>query len=148
VKKLPLNKYNTVKWSPDSAFGIRTNLDAGRSRVRILVWGKRFVSTPNRPERLYGTPSLLFNRYQGSFLEVKWPKRDDHSPTPSAEVKNEWSHTSSSPTFVHGVCVCVSTVSLASQALFLTSKTSRTGSSTPMSSNPSIKHGRKIFKIS
>jgi len=70
--------------------------------VLIPLVGKRFVSIPNRPERLYGTPSLLFNLYRGSFPELKWPKRDDQSTASRAEVKNERSHTSS-PKYVHGV---------------------------------------------
>jgi hypothetical protein len=49
--------------------------------------------------------------YLGSFQRVKRPGSEgDHSPLPSAEVKNEWSCTSAPPIFCHGVdkhnCTC------------------------------------------
>jgi hypothetical protein len=35
---------------------------------------------------------------------VKWPGHEaDHSPPPSAEVKNAWSYTSTPPVCLHGV---------------------------------------------
>jgi hypothetical protein len=41
---------------------------------------------------------------RGSFLGVKRPGREaDHSPPSSAEVKNEWSYTSTPPVRLHGV---------------------------------------------
>jgi hypothetical protein len=47
-------------------------------------------------DRLWGPPSLLFSRYRSSFAGVKWPGLEvDHCPPSSAEVKNEWSYTSS-----------------------------------------------------
>jgi hypothetical protein len=49
-------------------------------------------------------PSLLFNRNRSSFPGVKWTGRDaDHSPSYSAEIKNEWSYTFTPPTLLHGV---------------------------------------------
>jgi len=43
-------------------------------------------------------PSLLFDIHRASFHEIKWPEREvDYSPPSSAEVKNEWSHTSIPP---------------------------------------------------
>jgi hypothetical protein len=52
--------------------------------------GWEFSSSPPRPQRLWGPPSLLSNGYQGALsLGVKRPGREaDYSP-PSAEVK-EW----------------------------------------------------------
>jgi len=45
-----------------------------------------------RPERPWGPPSLLYNRYRGSFLEVNRPGiGDDQPPTSSAKVNNEQS---------------------------------------------------------
>ena len=53
-------------------------------------------SSPKCPDRLWGPPSLLFNGYRDSLPGVVRPGREaDHSPSPSAEVKNEWSYTSS-----------------------------------------------------
>jgi len=52
-------------------------------------------------------PSLLFNGYWGSYLEVKLPVREaGHSPPPSAEVKNEWSYATTPPICLHGVERC------------------------------------------
>ena len=42
----------------------------------------------NRPDRPWGLPSLLYNGYRVSFLEVKRPGRGaNHPPPTSAEVK-------------------------------------------------------------
>jgi hypothetical protein len=53
--------------------------------------GKGFFLWPLCPDRLWGPPSFLYNGYRGSFPWGKArPGRDtDHSPTSSAEVKNE-----------------------------------------------------------
>jgi hypothetical protein len=66
--------------------------------------GKRFFFSPKRPDRLWGPPSPLFNGYRGSFPGLQRPGREvNHSPPSSAEVKNEWSHTSDPPICLHGV---------------------------------------------
>jgi hypothetical protein len=49
------------------------------------------------PDRLSGPPTLLLNGFlwEGEEGAVKLPKaEDDSSPSPSAEVKNEWSYNS------------------------------------------------------
>jgi hypothetical protein len=68
-------------------------------------WDKRIFSSQYRPERLWGSPNLLFNVYQGSFPEVKRPGREvDHSSLSSAEAMNECSYTSTRPPVcLHGV---------------------------------------------
>ena len=63
-------------------------LQAGPSGFRIPVGVKRFFSY-KRPDRFWGGPSLLFNRYRRSFEGIKRPGR--------AEIKNEWSYTPGSP---------------------------------------------------
>jgi hypothetical protein len=61
--------------------------------------GKRFFSLPKRPDRLWTPLTLKFNG-----TGVTWVCRDiDHSPSSSAEVKNEWSYTSASPIYLHCV---------------------------------------------
>jgi len=52
--------------------------------------GWEFFSSPPRPDRLWGLPSLLFNGYGGRDLSpaVKGPRREaDHSHSSSANVK-------------------------------------------------------------
>jgi hypothetical protein len=79
----------------DSAVGIATGygLDDRGVGVRVPVWSRIF-SSPRRPDRLWGLPSLLSTGYR----EVKRPKREaDHSPPTSAEVKKTWIYTSTPP---------------------------------------------------
>jgi hypothetical protein len=67
-----------------------------------LTVSKTF-SSPPRPERLWGPPSLLSNGYWGGgfSLGVKRPGREaDHSPPSSAEVKNAWNYTSTLTDYV------------------------------------------------
>lgn len=47
---------------------------------------QEIFSPPKCPDQLWGTPSLLFNGWQGTILVVK-------RPGPTTEVKNKWSHT-------------------------------------------------------
>jgi hypothetical protein len=57
--------------------------------------GHRFFSFTHCPDGLWAPPSLPFSAYLGSFPGVNWPGcKVDHSPASTAEVKNEWSHTS------------------------------------------------------
>jgi hypothetical protein len=52
--------------------------------------GARTLSFPQRPNRLWGLPSLLLsNGYRGPFLEIKRPGREaGYSPAFNVEVKN------------------------------------------------------------
>jgi hypothetical protein len=73
------------------------------------VWGSnpgtvnRVFCSAKYPDQLWGLTSLLFNDRR--FLPVvKRPERKvNHSRLSSAEVKNDWSHTSSPPIRIHGV---------------------------------------------
>ena len=60
-------------------------------------WGWRDFRT--RPDRSPGPPSLLYNGYRVSFSGVKRPGRCANS----AEVKNEWCYTSTSPLSLLGM---------------------------------------------
>jgi hypothetical protein len=65
--------------------------------VRVPVGSRMFSS--RRPDRLWGSPSRLYNGYRGLFSpEVKrpWCEADHSSPT-SAEAKNIWIYTSIPP---------------------------------------------------
>jgi hypothetical protein len=82
---------------------VKINLSENRVFRRIFGTRKtemskrslKFFSSPPRPDRLWGPPSLLFKGYRGFFPQgVKRPGRVvDHSPPSSAEVKNTWSYT-------------------------------------------------------
>jgi hypothetical protein len=66
-------------------------------------WGTRFFFSPKCPDRFWGPPNLLFTGYCGGLsLAVKWLGLEaDRSLSLSAEVKHEWSCTSTHPT-----CLC------------------------------------------
>ena len=66
--------------------------------------GKRFLSSPKRPDLPRGPAGLLVNGYRASFPGLKRPMRDVERLTPSvAQVKTEWSHVSSLPVRFLGV---------------------------------------------
>jgi hypothetical protein len=53
--------------------------------------GNRILSSPKYPDQQQHPPSLLFNRYWGSFLVAKKPWHEvNHSFPSSAKVKIEW----------------------------------------------------------
>jgi len=63
-----------------------------------------FSLLPKYPDQLWGPPTFLFNRFQGSFLWLSgWHTQVNRSPLSSFEVKNEWSCTSTPPICLHGV---------------------------------------------
>ena len=66
--------------------------------------GQEHFSSPTRPDRLWGSPSLLFSGYMGSFAGIEQLGCDaDNSPPPRVEVKNEWGYTSTPPIRLDGV---------------------------------------------
>jgi hypothetical protein len=84
--------------SQDSVVSTVTRLRTGWPRQ-----GEEEFS-PNRPDGLWGLSSLLFSGHPRPFPGVKRSRRYvDHPPPPKAEVKNEWSYTSTPPIHLHGV---------------------------------------------
>jgi hypothetical protein len=82
--------FNTTPLSKsrDSSVGIANGVG-----VRVPV-GSRIFTFQCRPDRFWGTPSLLFNVPRALSPGVKRPGREaDHSPT-SVEVKKTWIYTS------------------------------------------------------
>jgi hypothetical protein len=86
--------------SLDSAVGIATSygLDERGVGVRVPVVS-RIVSSPRRPGRLCGPPTLLSNGYLGLFPRgvKRQGRKADHSPPVSVEVKKTWIYTSTPP---------------------------------------------------
>jgi hypothetical protein len=81
--------YRPVTRSQGSSDGTVTGYrwDDGKVGVRVPV-GSRIFSSPRRPERLWGSPSLLSNEYRALSPKVKRPEREaDHLPPTSAKVK-------------------------------------------------------------
>jgi hypothetical protein len=81
-----------IMGSRDSSVGIATRLRDGgpnSSRGSIPGGGKR-LSSPQRPDRLWGPLSLLSNGYRGTLslgVKRRGEGEAEHSP-PSTEVKN------------------------------------------------------------
>jgi hypothetical protein len=66
--------------------------------------GWEFFSLPPRPDRLWGHPDTYPIGTKGSFMGVKRAEREaDHSPPPSAQVKNGWSYISAPPISLNGL---------------------------------------------
>jgi hypothetical protein len=83
---------NNVRKSRDWSLGLKPTLPAGRPSNRDSIQGrdKRSVCSPQRPDRLWVPPSLLYNGCRGPFPPgVKRPGCGaDSSPQSCAEVKN------------------------------------------------------------
>jgi hypothetical protein len=87
----------------DSSVGIAASNRVPTSGLGSLQ-AQETVSSANRPNRLWGPSSLIFNGCRSSFPgEVKRPGREvNHSPQFSVKVKNEWSYTSTPAECSHG----------------------------------------------
>ena len=74
--------------------GIATRPRAEWSGVRIPLTVKRFLSSPKRPDWLWGSPFFLSHGYRGYVSVVKRSVLDfDRSALSSTEVKNDRSYT-------------------------------------------------------
>jgi hypothetical protein len=116
---------------PSAATFLLARLHIQLHLVQDLCGRSKLISSPKCPNQLCGPPSLLVSGYWGSFLGIKWPghgvepcgppsllasgcwvsllgiKWPGHGiepwPSSSAEVKNEWRHTSALPICTHGM---------------------------------------------
>jgi hypothetical protein len=75
-------------------------------RASILGRDRDFISSPPRPDRLWGPPSLISYGYEGAFSSgTMQPEREaDHLPPSSAEVKNGRSYTFT-PSYIMAWCL-------------------------------------------
>jgi hypothetical protein len=86
-----------VYWSRGSVVGIGTGYGPDDRGVGFWVpVGSRIFSSPHRPDRLWGPPNLIYNRYRLLFSRgIKRPgSKAYHSPPASAEFKKMWTYTS------------------------------------------------------
>jgi hypothetical protein len=87
--------------SQDSAIGIATGYELHDRRVgvRVPVGSRIFSSSPQRPDRLWGPPSLFIQWVPGNLSPgIKREGRESgHSSPTSAEVKKMWIYTSNPP---------------------------------------------------
>jgi hypothetical protein len=99
-KNLRIYKPFKITVSRDSAVGIATSYRVDEVRVPL---GTRIFSSPRRPDRFWGPPSLLSN---GLSPGVKRPGHEaDYSPPASAEVKKIWIYTSTPPDAFMALCL-------------------------------------------
>jgi hypothetical protein len=86
-----------IWWNWNSVVGVATRLGDGLYRVRISAVLRDF-SLLQSPDQLLGPLSLLLSGYRGSFTRVRRTGIEAFlSPPSSAEVKIEWSYTSTLP---------------------------------------------------
>jgi hypothetical protein len=91
--------YKEIQRRRGSVFGTTAyGLDDRGVGVLVPV-GSRNFTTPYSPDRNWGPPNLLSNGYQVPFSsgEKRKKREADHSAPTSAEVKNTWVYTSTSP---------------------------------------------------
>ena len=82
-----------------------TRLSARRPKNRTLISGKgryfRFLQSAHSGYESHPASNLVGTGAPSPGLR-RSGREIDHSPPPSAEVKSEWSCTSTSPTYLHG----------------------------------------------
>jgi hypothetical protein len=84
---------------PDPIWNLRWTFD-----ISNLDKGKRFISFPKLPDRLWGPRSPLYNGYWCLYPWVRQPRLEvNHYPPSTSEVKNEWIYTFSLPIFLPGM---------------------------------------------
>jgi hypothetical protein len=66
--------------------------------ARTIFWTCVPTAFPQRPDRFWDPPSLVSDGYLKLAGHIT-----DHSLPSDAEVKNQWSYTSTSPTRLYGV---------------------------------------------
>jgi hypothetical protein len=95
------NKFSTSRWifgSRDSAVGIAIGCGLEDREVGVRVPVRlRIFSSPRRPERLWGPPSLISLGYRRLFSRVRSGRGVKLTPPTSAEVNKTWIYTSTPP---------------------------------------------------
>lgn len=96
-KEFPTNR----KWSQDNAVSIMTSIRSGWTGNFNPGRSKRFSSAPKHPDQLWAQPASYAMCIWSYVVGVKWPAHQvEHSPPTKVEVKNGWSNTSPTLTFL------------------------------------------------
>jgi hypothetical protein len=65
---------------------------------------KRYCPLQKHPDQIFGPLKPFIQWVLGSFPKVKWPGPEvDYWPPSSAEVRNEWNCTYTTPVWIHGI---------------------------------------------
>jgi hypothetical protein len=105
TQHLPNTSQKVTAWAKLNHVSVQPfNTAVTTYRLIYCGTGNRFFFHPKCLNRVWGPPSLLLHVYRLTFPGIKRPGREvDHSPQPSAEVKNEWSYTSNPSICFHDV---------------------------------------------
>ena len=88
--------------SQNNVAGIWTTYSLHNNRCDS--WHEEEIFPSPKQVWLWGLPTLLFNRYCGSFPGIKRLGREvDHSPKSTAEAKKGWNYIFTPPICLHGV---------------------------------------------
>jgi hypothetical protein len=98
------DKHCITHRSRHSAVTAVTRQRAGRYGVRVQVRSEQFSHLQKRPDRPWGTASVLLNGHRQSSPRVRRPESEAEYPCPSSgKFKNEWRYTPAPPRCIHGV---------------------------------------------
>ena len=93
-------EFVTFRSLAQSVLRVGYGLDSKEFQSRLE---QGILYSSDRQDRLWGSTSLLFDGYRAYFPGLKWPEHEDNLRPSSAKVKKEWSYTSTSPIYLHGV---------------------------------------------
>ena len=92
-----------MSWGGVVIISTATVLSTGRSGFRISVEPRDFFLYSKMSGQVPGLTQPLHG-YKDSFPGAKWLEcEDNHWPPSNAEVRNDWSYTSTPPVGLHGM---------------------------------------------
>jgi hypothetical protein len=79
-------------------FGIATGYELNDRGMRVQVpAGRRILTSRDRPDRVWDSPSLLANGYRGLLQVIKRQGLEADHSIPTNEVKKTWNYTATPP---------------------------------------------------